>query len=454
MNSVDDIDTAAASFRVAVGGAGSGRSGASTVDGSGTATATPEGSPLGTSRIMSPTLVSAGFHDRRERFARRSQSARWLISDAITAQLPEHVEEIEQGTFVNVETGEVYASEWVRPPRPARCSWRIGHDVGVHADTAGHSHFSGAERCGSIWACPVCAAVIRAERAREIAQAVEAHQAAGGSVVFLTLTLRHERADPLALTLDTCLDGWRALMRGRWWAGGRDVPGVRDRYGIEGYIRAVEVTHGQSGWHPHVHVLLFTGESLSDQGIQLLGDEFHGRWADIAQKRTGRRPDRTHGVDVQRVDGDGKILAQYLGKIQDEKKPKWTASAELARSDVKNGRSGSLVPFQFLDDGDMPAPQRRRLWAEYVEATRGRRAITWSRGLKKRYDVGEKSDEEILDDVEAAPAVWVVDRVVYDAARRSAGALTLALGLEAAARGDLAGLARILPGHLPPTSPD
>lgn len=409
--------------------------------------------PLGTSQFMSPRLVSAEMRDRRERYARRSQSARWLISDEIGASLPEGVEEVEQGVFVNTTTGEIHDLQWVRPPRPARCSWRVGDQVSVHSDGAGHAHFSGAERCVSIWACPVCSAVIRSERAREIACAVKAHQEQGGSVVFLTLTLRHKKTDQLALTLDAALSGWRDLMRGRWWAGSTRVHGVRDRFGIEGYIRATEVTYGQvSGWHPHLHVLLFTETALSDRQIEQLGDEFHRRWADLAQKRVGRRPDRIHGVDVQRVDEGGRVLAQYLGKVQDGKK--WTASAELARGDVKQGRGGSLAPFQLLDEDCVgPAPWRRRLWGEYVAATKGRKAITWSRGLKKRYDVHERSDEEIIEDTESAPAVWVVHRGAYDRARRSKGALVLALGIEAATRGDTAGLARILPGHVPPTPP-
>lgn len=445
---------------VAVGGAGSGRSAASTADGSATATRTPQGSALGTSQFMSPRLVSAEMRDRRERYARRSQSACWLISDAIHAALPENVEEVAQGLFVDVTTGELHDLQWTRPPRPARCSWRVGEDVAVHADDSGRAHFSGTERCGSIWACPVCSAVIRAERSREIAQAVEAHQAQGGSVVFLTLTLRHKKPDPLERLVDAALSGWRDLMRGRWWAGSAAAVGVRDAFGIEGFIRATEVTYGRvSGWHPHLHVLLFTGESLSDRQIVALGDAFHRRWADLAEKRTGRRPDRQHGVDVQRVDQSGRVLAQYLGKVQDGK---WTASAELARGDVKQGRGGDHVaPFQLLDEevrhGEatefrLNAPPRA-LWGEYVAATKGRKAITWSRGLKRRYDVGEKSDEDILDDTESAPPVWVVHRAAYDTARRSQGALWLALGLEAAARGDTSGLARILPGHAPPTPP-
>ena len=105
---------------------------------------------------------------RRSRFARRSQSSKWLIADAVDSSA---IEELGDGLFADSATGELLDSDWVRPPRPARCGWRIGENVSVHSDGQ-LAHFSGTERCSSVWACPSCSAVIRAERAREISQAV------------------------------------------------------------------------------------------------------------------------------------------------------------------------------------------------------------------------------------------------------------------------------------------
>lgn len=388
--------------------------------------------------------------ERRERYSRRAQSSRWLISEAIAAALPEDVEEVEQGVFLNQRTGELFDPGWVRPPRPARCSWRVGSQVSVHGSPEGgaRSHFSGVERCGSVWSCPVCASVIRPERAREISKAVEGHQAAGGSVVFVTLTLRHQKSDPLALTLDTALLGWKKLMSHRRWSG---VHGMKNRYDVQGYIRATEVTYGANGWHPHLHVLLMTGRNLADGEVQSLGDEMHSLWSSYAHQRTGRAPTREHGIDVQRVDTKGRVLAQYLGKIQDDHKAKWTVSAELARADVKIGHGDSITPFQLLDDDTgLPPAQRLRLWTEYVAGTKGRRCITWSRGLKDRYDVAERDDQDILDDVEAAPPVWVTDASSWDTARRSKGSHALVDVLDAAERGKWSRVAEILPGFLAP----
>ncbi|QUL78189.1 protein rep [Brevibacterium sp. SMBL_HHYL_HB1] len=325
--------------------------------------------------------------------------------------------------------------------------------MSVHSDGQ-FAHFSGTERCGSIWACPVCSAVIRAERAREISQAVEAHQAAGGSILFVSLTIRHDRDDSLKQSMDAVLGSWRRLLQGSAWVGSKSRQGARDRYRVSGYIRSTETTYGSNGWHPHIHALFFSDDRLSNTEVEAFGDEVHTRWARYVYKATGKLPTREHGIDVQLADDDGQVLGQYLSKVQDEetsKKKKWDASAELARADVKRGRGDeNFVPFELLDsEHPMPLAQRRRLWVEYYEGTKGRRALTWSRGLKARYEVGEKSDEAIIEETESAPVQWLADGRAYDTLRRSAPDL-LAVVLEAAGAGNWAVVKMLLPGSLPP----
>ena len=253
--------------------------------------------------------------------------------------------------------------------------------------------------------------------------------------------------------MDAVLGSWRTLLQGSAWVGSKSAQGARDRYRVSGYIRSTEVTYGSNGWHPHVHALFFTDDKLSDTEVASFGDELHTRWARFVHKSTGKLPTREHGTDVQRVDEDGQVLGKYLAKVQEEgkhKTEKWDASAELARTDVKRSRSDNFVPFELLDpDHPIPLPQRRRLWVEYYEGTKGRRAITWSRGLKTRYDVGEMSDEELIEETEAAPVKWVADGQAYDSLRRSDPEL-LAVVLEAACLGNWGVVKMLLPGMPPP----
>lgn len=364
---------------------------------------------LGTSRLVFPPGVTvsadlpSGIGNRRRRFERRCVSSRWLVDAAIKA------EEAQNGGDVD---------GFVRPPRPGRCGWSVGGAVGVHGSSTQAAHFSGTERCASIWACPVCAATIRAERAREIAQAVETWQTKhGGSVVFVTLTMSHKRAHRLGVTLDAALQGWRYLVMGAPWQRQKDL------HGIAGYVRAVEVTWGEAnGWHPHIHALLFLDDTPTPARLRLLEKWLYERWARGVVKHGGGLPSELRGVDLRLADEDGRIVGQYLAKVQETREKKtYDVGSELARSDWKTSRHGGrevrLMPLETLDYPD--DPRSRGLWLEYVEATKGRRAITWSRGLRELLAVGdERTDDEIIEDAEKSDLAFTIDAERWATIRR------------------------------------
>ena len=353
---------------------------------------------------------------RRKRWERRSTSSRFLRPLAV-----------EQ------------ANGFFRPVRPARCAWSLGQAVGIMHDGTRPAGYSGIERCGSIWACPSCSAVIRAGRAVEIEQAVKHHQeTVGGSVVFFTGTLRHHQADDLETTLDAILEGWRKLTAGRPWKR------IKEKYQVSGYIRSIEVTLGAHGWHPHAHVLLFLDADITADQLDELRPVLYELWARAVERAGGKKPTEK-GLDLQKLDSDGKLLARYLAKVQDEKQG-WSVGAEMARSDVKSGRAGSITPFQLLDDDleGYTEEQRARLWREFYQVSKGRRAITWSRGLKARCCIGEVTDADILDAAESTVLVWQTSARAYRQVLRSEPVL-LAVALELAEREKWGRLAEILP---------
>ena len=71
---------------------------------------------------------------------------------------------------------------------------------------------------------------------------------------------------------------------------------------------------------------------------------------------------------------------------------------ELTRSDLKHGRSGSLMPFdiacEFFSTGDMAALD---LWHEYERETFGKSVIRFTKGLRARLlpDDAQQTDEEL-----------------------------------------------------------
>jgi hypothetical protein len=399
---------------------------------------------LGTSRIeLPPPGENEGLLAwRRQRYDRRQQSSEWLIRGArLDAGLPAVAE---PGTKAGTEN-------WIRPPRPARCRWRVGETVGVHhsGDVDKGAHWSGIERCASIWACPVCASVVRAERASEIQSAVGNWQDQGNHLVFVTLTMRHRKSDKLAVTLDAALKAWQRICQGKSWEK------FKARFGVRGYVRSVEITLGSNGWHPHIHALLFTDKPLSKPDQDALTSALFDRWLTYVTKFGGGMPTKQRGIDVRPATKDGKVVAQYLSKLQEGAKPKADQGIgkEMARFDFKTGRGASLMPFELLDasrrEDDADDWAAFKLWNEYVAATKGRRAITWSKGLREQVCLeDEKSDEEILEDSEQDDLLFLIPGVLYDRMKNSPA--MLALVLEKVESGELESALSLIGSLSPP----
>jgi hypothetical protein len=274
-----------------------------------------------------------------------------------------------------------------------RCK-RCGRDllggaaaVVIKGETA---HFAGVETCGRIWLCPVCAAKIRARRGDEIAEAVGRHIASGGGAYFVTATLPHEHGDALAASLDALTAAWRYLMSGRQYTD------ERTRYGILGNIKAVEITHGRNGWHPHIHAVILTKEWV-DLGSGAMVDWVAGldaRWARALIANGWNEGQYGYRFRLDLVTRSTSALAAYVTKVQES-----GLGNEIARSDMKVSRKkSSRTPLQILADfGTDGVADDLDLWREYERGTQGKSAIRWSRGLHGLLlpDVEEQTDEEV-----------------------------------------------------------
>jgi hypothetical protein len=248
--------------------------------------------------------------------------------------------------------------------------------------------FAGLQTCGSVWACPVCAAKIAERRRGEIIAAMAAHKAAGGSVTMLTLTCPHQRTDNLADLLKK-----QAKALNSFW-NDRHVKAVSKSMGIVGQIRALEVTHGRlsasnNGWHPHYHVLQFGGLGVDYVPLDWLqtvdGEELlYQRWASACVRAGLGEPSRAHGLKLD----DGSKAAKYVSK--------WGLEDEMTKGHTKKALHGE-TPFDFLRAylADATDKQAGALFREFAETFKGKRQLLWSAGLKKRYAIGELSDDEL-----------------------------------------------------------
>lgn len=285
----------------------------------------------------------------------------------------------------------------------------------------------GLQTCGSVHACPHCAPKIRQARAVQIERLGTAHLEAGGGLEFATLTMSHHSGDPLALTLDTVQNGWRSVQQNR------AVRRLFTRLGILGAVRATEITHGYNGWHPHLHVLLFTTRQLTADDRAELQAVLFTAWRSYVVKRGYFEPSEARGVLLREVTlsrgADG--LAAYLTKVQDSYGRATTIAREMARGDLKKGRRAARSPFEIAEGAAAGVAADVALWHEYEAATKGRRVITVSRRLTALYGVEDQGDEDLAAADEAV-AVAALDAAEYRLVVRYKARVAL---LDAAERG-------------------
>jgi hypothetical protein len=236
----------------------------------------------------------------------------------------------------------------------------------------------------------VCGPRIREVRAAEIENALERHLGAGGGAGFLTLTARHRDGQALAPLFDTVAKGFRTVL-GSW--GWRQD---RDEFDVFGQIRAMEVTHGPNGWHPHLHALLLTREPLPPSSWERIADRWFPRWVSVLVSAGYGEPRRANGITLSAVRSASDVAA-YTAKFTDGVELR-SVGRELTRHDTKQARrTQHRTPFTILADfAQDGVADDRDLWREYETATKGRRSLTWSSGLKAELLVAEVTDDEIV----------------------------------------------------------
>ena len=171
--------------------------------------------------------------------------------------------------------------------------------------------------------------------------------------------------------------------------------------GGAGSIRALEVTHGMNGWHPHTHDLVFaaTGQLAKLQDLQM-------SWIDTLI-RTGLA-DRSQLNDMLKAAFDvqnGDYAAEYVAKFGHEATEAskelthnhWGVSHELTKAHAKVGRRlGGRTPFTMLLDYIRGDKASGELFQEFGIQFKGKRQLFWSPKLRKMLALEEEKTDEQL----------------------------------------------------------
>ena len=322
-----------------------------------------------------------------------------------------------------------------------------GHVRVLQERESGTAFYGDLVTCGSVWTCNVCSVKIQERRRAELEMAIEWAYANGLQPVMVTLTFPHTGWQTIHELLDGQASALASLRKGSPW------DRFKERVDYQGLIRGLEVKFGHHGWHPHTHELWFVSrDAIADlstvearereakkrsckvedlEGLVDMKSVILDRW-ERACRKAGLLDDsklaafRKHAVDVK----GWCSASDYLAKQDDA--TNWGIDRELAKSNNKTDKDGKrgIHPFGLLAmaaEGDELAGYR---FVEYSLAIRGKAQLFWSRGLKARVGVTEKSDEELaVESQEKASCLGLLETADWRAVRAVPGAMAKVLDL-------------------------
>lgn len=229
--------------------------------------------------------------------------------------------------------------------------------------------WDGVLQCGRQHSCPVCAERRAAKRARELDDLMRSDP--DGRWQMLTMTVRHSKNESLREIIERLFDAWRFT---------RTTRAVREVFKkrVSASVRALEVTYGKNGWHPHIHLLLRTADWLPGER-----ELFADAW--------------TRALGSMQKRGIGVVWSAPLRGKGDEQRARYIAKlgAEVAGLG-KEARRGNLTPWQVAH-GALSDESERALWTEYQTTMHGRRILEFDERAKAIAALAEAPTEPVSE---------------------------------------------------------
>lgn len=276
---------------------------------------------------------------------------------------------------------------------------RAGVDL-LYAPAARAAHYSGLMVCKSVWLCPVCSAKITERRRIDLTMGMANFYSLPGvkRVLLVTFTLSHKKNDNLSTIKRALIKARKLLVSGRW------AKQFAAEHRIMGTVRSLEVTYGDNGWHPHLHVLYFFDREVA---IIPFEESIKVRWGQCVAA-AGAYASWDYGCDVRFSD---KEVAAYVAKFGKEPEwkdsdkvlldGKWSVSHEVVKGPSKVSKNGGSTPLQLLSDFAYGDTVAGALYVQYACNFKGERQLCFSPGLREWLGLcKELTDEEIAEQQE------------------------------------------------------
>lgn len=271
------------------------------------------------------------------------------------------------------------------------------------------AYYRGLMKCGQQWVCPVCAQRISENRREVLRQGLD-NSRDKYVALMVTYTAQHYKGQPLKNLLQDMLNAYRKMRQQRLWRI------YKEEYLIVGETRALEITYGDNGWHPHFHVILWCGIELLNiirepggtmplWGVKrALETQLGDMWIEELAKE-GQAGLKGIAVNVSSTDD---LLNDYVtkgGQVLPTDTSKWGMAEEMTKAQAKKNRRDGKTPWELLIESFCGDRASGVLFKEYAEATKGKSALQWTPGmldrLKVAYDEQAEaiSEEQFLDEI-------------------------------------------------------
>ena len=217
----------------------------------------------------------------------------------------------------------------------------------------------------------------------------------------MTLTLAHNPSMTLKQTLAQLQTAYRKFTSGRAWQELKELGAVRYT------VRSIEVTIGDNGWHPHIHVMIFA-DPIGNESLRKFEALSAARWVECVRNAGGSA---LSGVGYKLTAGDTKI-SEYVAKYGHQPKDAgWSIGRELSKSVSKRASRDGLTPQQLLMQSAAGNKHAGALWREYSDAMHGKRQLVWSPGLRAAVGMdAEESDETIAATIDESESFVEITR--------------------------------------------
>lgn len=431
---------------------------------------------LANNRKIEVAPVIAGFHDSLKVDIKRDEDKYHTNVDALAAAglknpsslldayiISNIVAKMEAGTeFFPKGTDKAVAGNCGKRVMPPKLRKKIfGLDFDGNDDVTKSTvdiidyrdsvSYQGVMCCHGLWGCLPCARKISERRKNGLSLLLNSHFNKFGedSITASLFTIPHGLGDDLEDINKRLLKAYYFMTQATAYK-----KFIKSLNGC-GYSRNVEVTWAMvNGFHPHLHVLTFFEQPLSDSEVQFLYDTLFNFWTKALLKHGFTAPSReAFGCKLipSTKAGIDKVAAYFskpeadvndadiMGYLKKHKKnvrgvtksdgrtanSNWSIEHEMTKWHLKQAKNdGENFRYSMFDfprgyaiaeaNGDEESRKRfRALWLAYRKAFKGVRQL-WTRHKHFKIKELEASDQELGEEVPEEKAAKVVYSIPFD----------------------------------------